>query len=131
MLTFLGLHALQNEIPYIPTLCSENNRRLVAQIFNGDKYSVAFSGRPALLNRRYCSTPLPLDLSDEDLAADEITLQKAVQELDERGWNKRGELYPVTLIRARRMLATILDEIMEVALGCRVCITLDELRYVA
>ncbi|KAL7796084.1 hypothetical protein V8C37DRAFT_373083 [Trichoderma ceciliae] len=130
MMTFLGLHALEKEIPYTPTLCSENNRRLVAQIFNGDKFSVAFSGRPPLLNRQYCSTPLPLDLSDEDLIADEATLNKAVQELDERGWNTRGKIYPVTLIRARRMFAAILEEVIEVALGCRVCITLDELRNI-
>lgn len=127
-MTFLGLHALEEETLYTPTLCSEMKRRLVAQIFNSDKYCVAFSGRPPLLNRRYCSTPLPLDLRDEDLVADEETLKKAVEELDEYGWNTRGQIYPVTLIRARRMFADILDEVMEVALGCRVCITLDELR---
>ncbi|KAL7949350.1 hypothetical protein V8C42DRAFT_310649 [Trichoderma barbatum] len=128
MMTFMGLHALEKEIPYTPTLCSENNRRVVAQVFNGDKFCVAFSGRPPLLNRRYCSTPLPLDLRDEDLIADDATLQKAVQDLDDRGWNTKGQIYPVTLIRARRMLAAMLEEVMEVALGCRVCITLDELR---
>ncbi|KAL7933181.1 hypothetical protein V8C35DRAFT_305115 [Trichoderma chlorosporum] len=130
MVTFLGLHALEKETPYTPTLCSENKRRLIAQIFNGDKYCVAFSGRPPLLNRRYCSTPLPLDLRDEDLIADAATLQRAVKRLDDRGWNTQGRIYPVTLIRARRMLAALLEEVMEIALGCRVCITLDELRNI-
>lgn len=130
MLTFMGLHAQVGEIPDTPTLCSEHNRRIVAQIYNHDKFSVAFSGRPSLLNRRYCMTPLPLDLRDEDLA-DEATLQKAAQKLDERGWNKEGKMYPFTLIRARRMMASILEEVMELALGCTVCTTLDELRYVA
>ncbi|KAH8122599.1 hypothetical protein LI328DRAFT_136204 [Trichoderma asperelloides] len=129
MLTFVGLHAHVGEIPHTPTLCSEHNRRIVAQIFNHDKFSVAFSGRPPLLNRRYCMTPLPLDLRDEDLA-DEATLQKAVQELDERGWNKSGKMYPFTLIRARRIMASILEEVMELALGCTVCTTLDELRNI-
>lgn len=130
MLTFMGLHALEKEVPYTPTLSSEYNRRLVAQIFNNDKFCVAFSGRPPLLNRRYCTTPLPLDLRDEDLVADDSTLQKAVRELDDRGWNTKGEIYPVTLIRARRMLAAALEEVMEIALGCQVCVTLDQLRYV-
>lgn len=130
MLTFMGLHAMEKEVPYTPTLSSEYNRRLVAQIFNNDKFCVAFSGRPPLLSRRYCTTPLPLDLRDEDLVADQSTLQKAVQELDDRGWNTKGEIYPVTLIRARRMLAAALEEVMEIALGCQVCVTLDELRYV-
>ncbi|KAH6604513.1 hypothetical protein Trco_006220 [Trichoderma cornu-damae] len=130
MVTFMGLHALEKEIPYTPTLCSENNRRLVAQIFTTDKNCVAFSGRPPLLSRRYCSTPLPLDIGDEDLVADEATLQKAVQELDERGWNTRGAIYPATLIRARRMFAAILEEVMEVASGYRVSLTLDEIRNI-
>ncbi|KAK1255468.1 hypothetical protein MKX08_009463 [Trichoderma sp. CBMAI-0020] len=129
MLTFMGLHAQVGEIPHTPTLCSEHNRRIVAQIYNHDKFSVAFSGRPSLLNRKYCMTPLPLDLRDEDLA-DEATLQKAAQELDERGWNKEGKMYPFTLIRARRMMASILEEVMELALGCTVCTTLDELRNI-
>ncbi|EHK25749.1 uncharacterized protein TRIVIDRAFT_114907, partial [Trichoderma virens Gv29-8] len=130
MMTFMGLHALEKEIPYTPTLCSESNRRLVAQIFNADKFCVAFSGRPPLINRRYCTTPLPLDLSEEDLIADEATLQKAVQGLDARGWNTKGRIYPITLIRARRMLAGLFEEVIEIALGCRVCITLDELRNI-
>ncbi|RFU78617.1 hypothetical protein TARUN_3587 [Trichoderma arundinaceum] len=129
MMTFMGLHVLEKEVPYTPTLCSENNRRLAAQIFNSDKFCVAFSGRPPLLNRRYCTTPLPLDLREEDLVADEATLKKAAEDLDERGWNRQGVINPVTLIRARRMLAAILEEVMDVALGCRVCITLDELRF--
>jgi hypothetical protein len=57
-------------------------------------------------------------------------LQKAASELDERGWNKEGKMYPFTLIRARRMMASILEEVMELALGCTVCTTLDELRCV-
>ena len=129
MMTFMGLHALEKEIPYTPTLCSENSRRVVAQIFNTDKWCVAFSGRPPLIHRRFCTTPLPLDLSDEDLVADEATLRKVVSELDDQGWNTKGHIYPATLIRARRLLAGTLEEVMEIALSCAVCVTLDELRY--
>ncbi|KAL7810266.1 hypothetical protein V8C44DRAFT_332764 [Trichoderma aethiopicum] len=130
MMTFMGLHALDQETPYTPTLCSEHSRRVVAQIFYTDKWCVAFSGRPPLIHRRFCKTPLPLDLADEDLVADEATLRKAVSELDDRGWNTKGQIYPATLIRARRMLASTLEEVMEIALSCVVCITLDELRNI-
>jgi hypothetical protein len=130
MMTFMGLHALDTEMPYTPTLCSENSRRVVAQIFNVDKWCVAFSGRPPLIHRRFCTTPLPLDLADEELIADEATLRKAVSELDDRGWNTKGQIHPATLVRARRMLAGNLEEVMEIALSCTVCITLNELRYV-
>lgn len=128
MMTFMGLHALDTEMPYTPTLCSENSRRVVAQIFNVDKWCVAFSGRPPLIHRRFCTTPLPLDLADEELIADEATLRKAVSELDDRGWNTKGQIHPATLVRARRMLAGNLEEVMEIALSCTVCITLNELR---
>ncbi|KAJ4125222.1 hypothetical protein NW754_013508 [Fusarium falciforme] len=77
---------------------------------------VSFTGRPPLLGRRYFSTPLPLDLSDGELLADQETLTRAVQALDEHGWNKNGELLSATLTRARVQIAVIKDEMLEIAL---------------
>lgn len=130
MLTFLGMHVQQAVRPYKPSLCSENKRRLFAQVFNSDKFTVSFTGRPPLITRRYCTTPLPLDIRDEDLTADESTLINAVNSLDERGWNTKGELYPATLVRARYMIAIILDELVEIALDNTMTVTLDQLQYV-
>ena len=127
MLTFLGLHAERPPTHYKPTLCSENKRRLFAYCFNIDKVIVAFTGRPPLLSGRYCSTPLPLDLSDEDLLGDEESLAKAVEELDENGWNTRGKVYPSTLLRARVISSFIQDEILEIALNPRSKPSLDDL----
>lgn len=129
MLTSLGLHALENDELYEPTLCSEYKRRLVAQIFASDKLGVAFTGRPPLISRRYCSTPLPLDFRDEDLAADQATLKRASQSLDAKGWNTDGGLYPISVIRARCIFAFVRDEIVEVALDKRVYATIDQLLY--
>lgn len=128
MLTFLGMHVQQPVTPYKPSLCSENKRRLFAQVFNSDKFTVSFTGRPPLITRRYCTTPLPLDIRDEDLTADESTLMSAVNSLDERGWNTKGELYPATLVRARYMIAIILDELVEIALDHTMTVTLDQLQ---
>ncbi|KAH7140937.1 hypothetical protein EDB81DRAFT_692488 [Dactylonectria macrodidyma] len=130
MMTFLGLHVQQAVKPYKPSLCSENKRRIFAEIFNGDKFGVSFTGRPPLVNRRYCSTPLPLDLRDEDLIADEPTLMAAVNALDGRGWNTKGELYPTTLVRGRYLIATILDELIDVALDTTTIVTLDQLQNI-
>lgn len=127
-MTYLGLHVLENGDTYKPSFCSENKRRVVAQIFIGDKLSCAFSGRPPLLSRRYFSTPLPLDLRDEDLMSDSVTILRAAGELDERGWNMLGGLYPATIIRARCMMAFVRDELIEIALSKGVFITLDHLR---
>ncbi|KAK7403538.1 hypothetical protein QQX98_010717 [Neonectria punicea] len=128
IMTFLGLHTQEESAPYKPSLCSENKRRTFAQVFSSDKMRAAFTGRPPLMSRRYCSTPLPLDIRDEDLASDEASLARGVQSLDDRGWNTEGGLYLATLIRARCMIAFVRDELIEVALGKGVTVTLDHLR---
>ncbi|POS69808.1 hypothetical protein DHEL01_v211797 [Diaporthe helianthi] len=117
LVTYLGLHALHDEKPYVPTAAKEARRRLFSQLFVIDKVAASFSGRPPLLSRKYMLTPLPLDLSDEILMSDPETIAKAVGELDEDGWNRRGERYASTIGRARRKLARVKDEVMEVALG--------------
>lgn len=90
----------------------------MSQVFVIDKVAAAFSGRPPLLSSKYMVTPLPLDLSDEALMADADTLAKEYQALDENGWNKRNECCSATIVRARRLLMTVKDKIMEMALGC-------------
>ncbi|KAF7551269.1 hypothetical protein G7Z17_g5125 [Cylindrodendrum hubeiense] len=131
LMTFLGLHAEPPTPEYRPTLCSENKRRLFARVFNIDKVMVSFSGRPPLISRRYSSTPLPLDLSDDDLFADDETINRAVQALDERGWNTEGKLLPATRLRARVMIAFIRDELLEIALSLGSHTTLAHLHTMA
>ncbi|OOF93000.1 hypothetical protein ASPCADRAFT_508802, partial [Aspergillus carbonarius ITEM 5010] len=116
MLTYLGRHVLEDQPSYRPSFCSENQRRLAAQIFTTDKFGVSFTGRPPLLPLAYFSTPPPLDLRDEDLASDEATLMHAVGSLDDHGWNTSGDVYPATLIRARYTIAAMRDELLGIAL---------------
>lgn len=130
MMTFLGLHVQQHDALYQPTLCSENRRRLFYQIFTSDKLVVSFTGRPPLVSRRFCSTPLPLDISDEDLASDASKLNRAVASLDPNGWNTHGAMYSVTVIRARAMIAHVRDELVEIALSHNISVSLEHLRYV-
>lgn len=116
-MTFLGLQTLEDSPEYIPTAQSENRRRIAAQIFSVDKAGVVFSGRLSQMSHRYFSSPLPLDLQDEDLVADESTLNAAISLLDDKGWSTRGTLGSATVIRARCMMALIRDELIEVTLG--------------
>lgn len=127
MLTFLGLHVQSDSPDHRPSLVSENRRRIFAQVFNIDKVMVSFTGRPPLISRRYSTTPLPLDLRDVDLLAGGETLTRAVEALDERGWNTDGRLHSSTLLRARAMIAYIREELFEIALGTRYNNTLDQL----
>jgi hypothetical protein len=117
MVMYLGFHAIEQPPNYEPTLCSEHKRRIFAQIYTSDKLGTSFTGRPPLISRRYCSTPLPLDLPDNILIADQETLRRAVSALDERGWNTSGEIHSATIIRARCMLAYIYDSLFEIALN--------------
>ncbi|KAF4964214.1 hypothetical protein FSARC_7848 [Fusarium sarcochroum] len=119
MLTHLGLHVLENGPSYQPSLSSEYQRRLAAQIFTSDKFGVSFAGRPPLLTSNFFSTPLPLDISDEDLVSDHSTLMQVCKSLDENGWNTKGEINSSTGIRARYMVNIIRDELMDLALCTR------------
>lgn len=127
LLTYLGLHALHDDKPYIPTAAKEVRRRLVSQVFVIDKVAASFSGRPPLLSRKYMQTPLPLDLCDEVLMSDPDTIAVAVEALDENGWNREGERYSTTIVRARTKLARVKDEVMEVALGSPAYTSIDAL----
>lgn len=127
LLTYLGLHALHDDKPYVPTAAKEVRRRLVAQVFVIDKVAASFSGRPPLLGRKYMLTPLPLDLCDEVLMSDPETTATAVYALDENGWNREGECYSTTIVRARAKLARVKDEVMEVALGSPAYTSIDAL----
>jgi len=74
------------------------------------------------------STPMPLDLSDEVLLSDRETLERAVRDLDEDGWDLKQEVhYSSTIVRARMQFAQIKDEIFEIALGHSCKATLGEL----
>ncbi|KAJ3497072.1 hypothetical protein NLG97_g2177 [Lecanicillium saksenae] len=116
---YLNLHAPDVTTSYKPSAWSENNRRLACALFVFDKLGVMLTGRPPLLSHRYFAVPLPLDLRDEDLIAGSDVLERAINNLDERGWNTDGGLYPATVARARCMMAMIRDELIEATLNNR------------
>lgn len=125
--TYLGIHAIPYDANYVASASSEAQRRLVSQVFVIDKVAAAFSGRPPLLSRKYMTTPLPLDLSDEALMADADTLAREVEALDENGWSQRNDCHSATIVRARRLLMTVKDKIMEMALGSSTSATTEAL----
>ncbi|KXJ87361.1 hypothetical protein Micbo1qcDRAFT_208372 [Microdochium bolleyi] len=117
MANFLGMHVQTNDGMdlYQPTFCSEYKRRLYAHLFISDKLGVSFTGRPPIVSRRFNSTPLPLDISDVDMC-DPERRSVALSNLDSHGWSKSGILCSATVMRARTMVATIRDELYEIAL---------------
>lgn len=127
LLSFLGLHAEPDPPNYVPSFSSEMKRRMFAYVFNIDKVSASFQGRPPLLGHRYASTPLPLDITDEVLMRGRDAIIEAASKLDERGWSDDPIMSAAKLIRGRTMLARIKDELLEIALGNSKHVSVDTL----
>jgi hypothetical protein len=113
--TAMGLHREADSDRPV-TFVSELRRRLFVIVFSIDKSSSLLTGRPPALAYRYCQFKLPLDLSDEAVM-DSKEFVKAIEKLDENGWNTDGQIYHGTMARASGCLAIVLNEILELALG--------------
>lgn len=85
-------------------------------IFRTDKNVAAFTGRPSLLRSKFTTTPLPLDVSDEELLSSKGQSLAESPNIDKYGWNNHNHIYSVTVHRARMMLALVKEEILEIAL---------------
>ena len=89
--------------------------RVFVGTFTLDKELATFTGRPPALSRTYVSTPLPLDVAEEDLIGYEGFVLKDM--VDQYGWNRRQTLYPATLLRAIYLSTVLQDEILELISG--------------
>ncbi len=125
-MTFLGTQAEEQTSSYVPTSYSEYKRRTAIHIFTRDKLGVAFTGRPPLISHRYFSTPMPLDIADQDLL-DAASLERAARSVDDKGWNTDGKLHSSTAIRARFMISMIRDELVEATLSKASHVNIDYL----
>ncbi|EGR51322.1 N-terminal binuclear Zn cluster-containing protein [Trichoderma reesei QM6a] len=111
--TFLGLHTPQSSSPAPETSISvQVKRRVFCAIFNVDMVVSTLTGRPPLLSSKLCSTPLPLDVSDESL----LNAKARPHRLDEKGWNMEGKNHAATFLRACYIIAQIRSEILEIVL---------------
>lgn len=124
LLTFLGFHAEADSPTYEPTLASEIRRNLFAWIYNINTLTASFTGRPPLLSSSYTSTPLPLDLCDDELM-DKDAMARALQGLNASGWKVQPRLGQHTFTRSRAMLGLIREEIFRIALGYGQTTSLD------
>lgn len=100
---------------------TELRRRLFAHVFIVDKNSAILTGRPPRLSRRYCSAPIPLDVSDDivmNLPGHLIPIEDvAPGRVDIHGWNTEGLVLKTTLTRTRALYSYIRDAILELVLG--------------
>jgi hypothetical protein len=59
---------------------------------------------------------MPLDISDETLATDNMALGYSHNYVDENGWNLQRVVQRSSWIRVRFIISTFRDEILEVSL---------------
>ena len=105
-------------------------RRLFAVAYLVDKSAAIFTGRPPLLSRRYCSTPLPLDIGDDVLLDAHVDPSTWLSTVNSDGWNVENKLSNATILRARGLISYIRDEILEMTLGIGQDVSVDRLTYV-
>jgi hypothetical protein len=59
---------------------------------------------------------MPLDISDEALATDDMVLDYSPDDFDENGWSIHGVVQRSSWIRVRFIISTFRDEVLEVSL---------------
>lgn len=109
-----GLHRL----PVSPITTPRQQYRSIisSSFFHIDKCESLFSGRPPILDKRFCYIPPPLDLCEEDVYNGHARFQAALQTLDARGWNTDKKIYASTWLRAVSLLSPIREEILGLSL---------------
>ncbi|GKZ38802.1 hypothetical protein AbraIFM66950_011296 [Aspergillus brasiliensis] len=112
--TSIGLHRELSSDWNEVSFQHELKRRVYTSIYNFDKVISTFTGRPPLLNRKFSTTQLPLDINDEDILSGRIG--NAVAKLNSNGWDSSEDrrLHATTFLRARAMLARNREEMLEV-----------------
>ena len=114
--TALGLHREPKEDYPDTFVASQLRKRQFIGVFVTDKTMAAMSGRPPLLSRRYSTCQLPLDISEDELIAEEPRLSEIKSKLDSHGWNTSEEVYPSTWARGLLLMSIIREEVLEVTL---------------
>jgi hypothetical protein len=110
-----GLHELDVDNERDPAFLTQWKLGCFATAFYADKCLATFSGRPPLLQHRYCTSALPLDLSDEILGPDGPSSfsREVMGLLSPEGWNGEGRIYRSSCMRLRLLLAMFRDKVLE------------------
>lgn len=82
-----------------------------------DKSMATFFGRPPLINSKFCSAVLPLDLPLEALGFTGDDLAKRLDELDAEGWHPGKTINRSTLMRSTSICQGVREKALELSLG--------------
>lgn len=99
----LGIHRESFNSADVPPFLAETRRRTYHYAYQFDKFISTLFNRPPRISKHYTTTPLPLDLSDEELLGSIEGLDQACARLED-GWNAQKRITSTTWIRVRSML---------------------------
>ncbi|RAH86862.1 hypothetical protein BO86DRAFT_351993 [Aspergillus japonicus CBS 114.51] len=116
MVFALGLHqpAADSDIPFF---LGEIRKRAMVAAYALDKDIATCLGRPPRICWRYCNIQFPLDLSFEEVVAEPLVREAALQQLDAAGWNKDGRLDKGARGRGVLIVSLFRESVLEVSLS--------------
>ena len=112
-----GIHLDPGDSEYYPFFLQQWRRGCFISAFYMDKMMASFVGRPPLMNYRYCTLDLPLDLSDEDLMEGGEALSQAIAALGPFGWDPHGIQNRMSSLRLRFQLGISREKTLDIALA--------------
>ncbi|KAL4736280.1 hypothetical protein BDV11DRAFT_207759 [Aspergillus similis] len=124
----LGLHQ-QKMDERTPFFLSEMRSRTMVAAYSMDKELATFLGRPPRICRQYCDIQFPLDISWEDLVANDPTRDAAIQQLDSDGWNVQGDLDKGARPRVTLLTSILREMILEFSLSREVDNLWDRVKF--
>lgn len=113
----LGLHqdcAMAQNMPFYQL---ELRRRYASHLYCEDKVFCTLLGRPPRIPGRYSADITCTDISDSILYLEDAALEKALETLNEDGWNKDEMLRPSTVKRMKLIVCQFREEVLEICLG--------------
>ena len=70
-----------------------------------------------MMNGKFCSCRLPLDLEDSQLGLQGEALANVLNELDHEGWNPNSVMGAAAWLRVSIISAKLREEVLELSLG--------------
>lgn len=101
----------------LPFFLAEIHRKIFWFAYTSDKNFATFFGRPPLINGKFCSCKMPLDLDDDKLVLEDEALAHAMTDLDNEGWNPSSVVGRAAWLRVSVISTKFREEILELSLG--------------
>ncbi|KAJ5312365.1 hypothetical protein N7508_003195 [Penicillium antarcticum] len=113
-----GLHQSGEHVDQsIPFFLVELRKRIMACAYGMDKDLVTFLGRPPRICSRYCSLPLPLDITYDEMVRPRSDGENGFQNVDADGWNTDGNLTVAAKLRVALLACLLRESILELSLS--------------